>query len=206
MIKAFPSGPLATNAYVIADGTKRAVLIDPSPGCLSAVIDYVERNDLLLEKILLTHSHWDHIADCAAAKEHFRVPVGVHPEDVHNLENPGSDGIPSFLTRAIRGVRPDFLLQDGQVIQIGELDIQVLHTPGHCPGLVCFYCEKEKFLICGDLLFAGGGMGTLAIPTAEPERMWISLRKVSKLPAETKIYPGHGQSTTIGNEIWLADL
>jgi hydroxyacylglutathione hydrolase len=206
VVKVFACGPLATNAMLLSGPTGRAALIDPAPSSLALVIDYVEKAAVVVEKILVTHSHWDHIAECAEAKEYFKAPIAIHVGDAGNLRDPGSDGIPTFGIGLIRATEPDLFLEDNQRLLIGDLPLVVLHTPGHSPGSVCFYCEQEKFLICGDLLFAGGGIGTLSLPTAEPDRMWPSLARIGKLPPETVIYPGHGKPTTVGAESWLKGI
>lgn len=192
-----PSGPIVTNAIVISsDG--EAVIVDPAPGAAKRIEESVK--GLEVKSIILTHTHWDHIGDCADVKEQFKVPVLVHAEDAPNLEQPGVDGLP--MMTPIKPVKPDGFLEDGQVIEVGKLKLEVMHTPGHAPGLCCFYCKSEKFLVSGDLVFKGS-IGTLSLPTGQPDRMWTSLDRVANLPADTVIYPGHGDSTTVGDENWL---
>jgi glyoxylase-like metal-dependent hydrolase (beta-lactamase superfamily II) len=99
-------------------------------------------------------------------------------------------------------VKADGFLIEGQKLTVGDLDIEVIHTPGHTPGGVCFYLPKEKVLISGDTLFRGT-IGNLNFPTSRPDLMWGSLKKLAALPADTKVYPGHGGSTTIGAEKWI---
>ncbi len=94
------------------------------------------------------------------------------------------------------------ILEEGDRISIGEIAFTVISTPGHSPGCVCFYCEKEHILFSGDTLFKGT-IGNLTFPTSVPDEMWPSLDKLAALPPETKVYPGHGPSTTIGDESWL---
>lgn len=199
LIKCFPSGPFETNAYLLAcRETDKGVLIDPSPGSAEALIKAAF--GVKIEAILLTHSHWDHIADLKKVKKAFNVPVYVHPADRGNVENPGSDGLP--LMMAIEGVIPDFDLKEGEIIPIGHLEIKVIETPGHSPGGVCFFLEKEKILFSGDTLFKGS-IGNISLPTSDRSAMWRSLEKLEKLPPDTTVYPGHGPLTTIGEESWL---
>ena len=200
-IHVFCCGPFGTNALVIQDD-RHAVIVDPSAGSQKLISHCVSQNQLSVEKILLTHSHWDHIVDCAALKREFVVPVWVHRLDAPNLQAPGIDQVPIMWPEPIEGVEPDDFLEEGQIIAVGKLEWQVLHTPGHCPGLVCFYCAQEGILIPGDLFFRGA-MGHINLPTADEEAMWDSLARVAKLPKETVVYPGHGQKTTIGAEAWL---
>ena len=203
IIQDFPSGPFETNAYVVAcPTTKEAAIIDPAPDSSESLISYLTENQLNPQKILLTHSHWDHIADVSTIREHYHIPVYVHPLDAPNLITPGADGLPYWIP--ITGVTPDKLLAEGDVVDIGTLQFKVIHTPGHTPGGVCFYCEPEGVLLSGDTLFRSS-IGKLSFPTSEPDKMWESLSKLAQLPATTKVYPGHGPSTTIGKEKWLAN-
>ncbi|MDN3509678.1 MAG: MBL fold metallo-hydrolase [Candidatus Neptunochlamydia sp.] len=199
IVEYFPSGPFETNAYILGcSGTNKGVIIDPAPDSAEALID--GSAGIRIKAILLTHSHWDHIGDLKKIKTGFDVPVYVHPSDRSNVVNPGNDKLP--LMFHIDGVEPEFDVQEGQIIEVGKLRVIVIETPGHTPGGVCFYLPKEKILFSGDTLFKGS-IGNLSFPTADPQAMWRSLKKLEKLPPETVVYPGHGPSTTIGDENWL---
>lgn len=201
-ISIFPSGPFETNAYIVAcSETREAAIIDPAPDSKELIVKAIADKQLKPTKIILTHSHWDHIADVVPLSELFGLPVLIHSEDAPNLMHPGQDQLPCWIT--IQGKQPDQLLKDGDTISIGKSEWRVIHTPGHSPGSICLFCEKEKILLSGDTLFKKS-IGNLSFPTSEPERMWPSLTKLSLLPAETQVYPGHGESTTIGAEKWLA--
>ena len=200
-IQAIPSGPFETNAYVIAcPKTSRAVIIDPAPESTPSIRQCLEENHLVPEKIILTHSHWDHIADVAELNDLYHLPVYIHADDTGNLETPGSDGLPCWYQ--FPGIKPTAFLKEGDKITVGSFTFVVIHTPGHTPGGICLYCPEEHVLISGDTLFQGS-IGNLSFPTARPKLMWSSLDKLAKLPAETKVYPGHGPATTIGHEKWL---
>ena len=203
LIQPFPSGPFETNAYVVAcPKTHEAAIIDPAPDSAEKIEKYISAHGLIPKMILLTHSHWDHIADVSILKQRLHIPVGIHSLDLPNLQEPGSDGLPFWIP--ISGVETDQLLAEGDVIQLGSLKFRVIHTPGHTPGGICLYCQEEGVLISGDTLFRGS-MGKVSFPTSNAERMWESLKKLAKLPPETKVYPGHGPSTTIGKESWLVN-
>jgi len=198
----FPSGPFSTNAYVFAcPETLKACIVDPAPESREPLIAYIENNHLKPEKLLLTHSHWDHIADAAPLIQRYHLKTSIHALDAPNLEAPGSDGLPCWID--IEGVKPDQLLNEGDKIQIGNQVLEVIHTPGHTPGGVCFYSPSLKLLLSGDTLFHGT-IGNLSFPTARPNLMWQSLKKLAKLPPDTRVFPGHGEATTIGNESWLS--
>ncbi|MBN9377542.1 MAG: MBL fold hydrolase [Chlamydiales bacterium 38-26] len=200
-IQAFPSGPFETNAYVVScPDTKEAAIIDPAPNSAESIVNYINKHHLTPKKILLTHTHWDHIGDVYPLKEKYHIPVYVHEYDVFNLENPGSDGLPCWIS--IEGVVPDYLLKEGDRVSIGNQIFEVIETPGHTPGGVCFYNGNQHLLFSGDTLFKGT-IGNLSFPTSRPHLMWTSLSKLAKLPAETRVFPGHGLETTIGQEKWL---
>ncbi len=200
-IETFPSGPFDTNTYVaVCNLTKQAAIIDPAPESYPKICAYVTENQLIPSKILLTHSHWDHIADVAKFKHQYAIPVYLHSLDAPNLENPGADLLPCWIS--IPGVHPDGFLNEGDEIKVGELSFTVIHTPGHTPGGICLYCKEQNVLFSGDTLFRGT-IGNLSFPTARPQLMWNSLDKLNKLPSQTVVYPGHGPITTIAEETWL---
>jgi hydroxyacylglutathione hydrolase len=201
MIEIFPSGPILTNSYlIICPETGDTAVVDPSSGSLSKLAEFIEANNLTPKKILLTHSHWDHIADACAVKEKWAIPLFVHPLDRKNVELPGSDGVPSFIE--VKPTHVDGELKEGDSIEVGSLKFRIIHTPGHSPGSICFYSPDQSILISGDTLFQGS-IGILSIPGGDPEAMWLSLDKLSILPSATKVFPGHGEPTTIGAESWL---
>jgi hydroxyacylglutathione hydrolase len=200
-ILTFPSGPFETNAYIIVcKQSQKAAIIDPAPDSRNVLIQAITAKKITPDKIILTHTHWDHIADCAAVADHYAIPVLVHKEDAYNLIKPGSDHLPCWLT--IQGVNPAQLLKEGDVIPIGNSKWEVIHTPGHTPGGICLYCKEERVLISGDTLFKRS-IGNLSFPTGDPERMWLSLDKLANLPPDVEVFPGHGDATAIGKENWL---
>jgi glyoxylase-like metal-dependent hydrolase (beta-lactamase superfamily II) len=202
-LEVFPSGPADTNAYLIGcPTTKKAAVIDVPFDSTELILKRSEDLGLRIEMILLTHSHWDHTAEVAVLKKTLNISVYIHQEDAGNLENPGSDQLPLFFP--IQAVKPDEYLHEGQVLKLGALEIHVIHTPGHTPGGVCFYLPKESKLFSGDTLFRGT-IGNISFPTSRPAMMWKSLKKLSTLPPETIVYPGHGEPTTIKAEQWIAD-
>jgi len=197
-----PSGPLDTNAILFGCAqTKKGAVVDPSPGSLETILEFAKETGLVIEKILLTHSHWDHFADAHALKKCTNAQLYVHSLDAKNLEQPGSDGIPLLIP--IHPVAIDHLVEEGEKITVGDLVFDVIHTPGHSPGGVGYYSAEHKLLFSGDTLFQGS-IGNLHLPTASPSHMWESLRKLARLPKETRVIPGHGSDTTLSDESWLA--
>ena len=197
----FALGPLRTNTILFGcEKSKKGVVIDPSQGAARVVCNKAQELGVEIEKILLTHSHWDHFVVAYLLKDEIKAPLYVHALDAQNLMTPGSDKLPLFIS--IHPVQPDGFLAEGDSIFIGDLKGQVIHTPGHSPGGVCFWFPDEKILFSGDTLFRGT-MGALHLPTADASQMWISLAKLAKLPSQTRVIPGHGEETTIGAEVWL---
>lgn len=197
----FPSGPLGTNCYlIICKKTKQAACIDPSQTSYLKVSKACEKHGAKLEKLILTHSHWDHIADASEFVKNCHCKVLIHKEDATNLEHPGSDGLATWMS--IEGVTPSEFLKEQDKVNVGDCTFEVIHTPGHSPGGICLFNRKDKIMLSGDTLFKGS-IGRLDLPTGEPSRMWESLKKLAHLPADTQVFPGHGGPTTIGNESWL---
>lgn len=200
-VEVFPSGPFVTNAIVVScNFTKQAIIIDPAPESGDAILAHLAKENLQPLSIVLTHSHMDHIGDVAAVKKALNIPLYVHELDAPNMEKPGSDGLPQIFP--VEGVKPDGFLAEGDQVEVGKLKFTIIHTPGHTPGGICLYDADEALLISGDTLFQGS-IGNLSFPSASPDDMWRSLDKLAKLPPETRVYPGHGESTTIGAEHWL---
>lgn len=201
IVKTFPCEPFATNSYLVRlENRNECFLIDPSKGSYELFLQYIEEHKLIPKAILLTHSHWDHIVDVAKCKNFWNLSVYLHKNDEKNLLAPGSDGLPMMV--AIEASSVDDYLEDGQILDLAGFLIEVIHTPGHTPGGVCFYLKNQGALFSGDTLFKGS-IGNISFPTSEPEKMWLSLKKLIKLPSLVKVYPGHGDSTMIGEEPWL---
>jgi hydroxyacylglutathione hydrolase len=203
ILETFPLGPAETNAYLLGcSETKRAAVIDAPLHSAKEIEKSAHRLGLRIDMLLLTHSHWDHIVDAALFKEKWGIPIYIHSEDAENLRHPGSDRLPMIFS--VTGVEPDGLLQDAQIVSVGNLTLEVIHTPGHTPGGVCFYLAEQQTLFSGDTLFHRA-IGNLSFPTAQPQLMWKSLKRLARLPPHTKVYPGHGGSTTIGQESWITN-
>lgn len=201
IIQTFVCGPLENNTYaIVCEKIKRVVVIDPAFGAKKKIEKFLEKNEYVLEKILLTHGHWDHITDVVLLKEEFSCPVFLHQGDWDLLENPQKSSFFSAIT--VPHFKPDFFLQDNDKIKLGDITISVIHTPGHTPGCVCLYIEKEKILFSGDTLFKGS-FGRVDFPYSSAENMIKSLKRLSNLPKDVKVYPGHGSETTIGRENWI---
>ncbi len=198
IIEKVPSGPFATNAYLVGcEESGVGMIIDPSPKSASKLMMHASAHGLEVVGIYLTHSHWDHFWDAAKLKREYGFPIWVHRLDAANLEKPGSDGIP--ILGSIEAVKAEGFLENGQKIKVGTLEFEVIFTPGHSPGGVSFYFEKEKVLFSGDTLFKGT-CGNTSFPTSSEADLWDSLLRLMKLPEDVRVFPGHGEDTTIAAE------
>ncbi len=191
------SGLIETNAgLIMSPETKEAVVIDPAEGSFLILSELAKAHELKIQAIWLTHSHWDHIADAFYFVEEFGSEVLVHPFDSENLLRPGSDGLP--IPIPIHPIKKLSYFKD--FISIGGYSFKIIHTPGHSPGSVCFYLEELDWLISGDTLFKGSH-GAVRFPHSNPSHMRESLRTLSLLPPSTQVFPGHGEGTSIGDEL-----
>ena len=187
-IKTMQVCPLGTNCYLLEDEhTRAAAVIDPG-GDGARIEAQLRADGAELKRILLTHAHFDHtggVAELHAA--HPDVPVFLHPADASRL---GSDVFPPIGA-------PTVPYGDGDVVKLGDLDIQVLHTPGHTPGGVC--------LLVGDALFTGdtlfqGSMGRIDFEGGSYEDIMASLARLAHLPGDFRVLPGHMDASTLERE------
>ncbi len=195
----FVVGPLSTNCYLLAcPRTGSAAVVDPgttSRAELGPILSEARRLGLRIELVLNTHGHPDHVAGDGPLRDLTGAKVLIHGQDAGLLREPPW----RWLWPGLRPLEPDGLLEDGDVVRLGELELAVIHTPGHTRGSVCFYLEREGILLSGDTLFAGS-IGRTDLPESSHEDMMASLVKLMELPDEVQVYPGHGPPTTIGLE------
>lgn len=193
-----PLGPVGANCYVLVDGASgEAAVIDPG-----APDEWILRQlgEHRLRYILLTHAHFDHIGGVRWLKEATGAPVLIHEAEVRWLQDPRLNG--SALWPDVAGLitapDPDVVLGDGDALPFASTTIRVVHTPGHSPGSVS--------LLVGDLCFSGDalfhrGIGRTDLPFADHDQLLASIReRLFVLPDATRVYPGHGPATTIGEE------
>ncbi len=198
-IKILEVGPLDVNCYIVYDeDTGAAVIIDPG-GDAPVIEREVRAEGLDVRYILNTHGHFDHVGADGDVKGRFGVPLAIHRGDADLLEKaPEHAGL--FGLRAEAQPAPDFFLEDNAVIEAGPLRIEVLHTPGHTPGGVCLFIRADGLLFSGDTLFAGS-VGRTDLEGGSTETLLHSIRtRLLTLDDSVRVYPGHGPSTTIGDE------
>ena len=191
-------GVFEENCYLLTDDeTNRAVLIDPGDEA-DRIVEMVTSADVTLDAVWLTHAHIDHIGAVAAVKRRFDVPVYLHPLDLPYYTRLSARAAEMYGIAFEQPDGPDAELVDGQELTCGTLRFQVMHLPGHAPGLVAFNGHGVSF--GGDLLFAGS-IGRTDHPLGSPSDMNESLaRYTSALADDVIVHPGHGPSTSIGSE------
>jgi len=194
-------GIAATNCILVADeAAGQAVMFDAPDHTAEPLLAEAVKRGWELIGLWLTHGHFDHFADHAVVNGRFPgAKVLIHPRDASKLEHPALQTRLFGLPFTIPPRHPDGELADGQQLRIGSLEVAVIHTPGHSAGHVVFYLPKEAVLIGGDLII-GGSIGRTDLPDSNPDDMEASLRRVMALPDATRLFGGHGPSTTLGEE------
>ncbi|TXF77400.1 MBL fold metallo-hydrolase [Chryseobacterium sp.] len=201
-LKSFAFNPFSENTYVIFNDQKNAFLLDPGnfSEAETAVLEkFISENQLTVKYILLTHAHIDHVLGLQWAFDTFKVPVLMHEEDKEILDrNPMSAQQFGFFFKPFEGEIE--YLKEGDALKLDEDKFRILHVPGHSPGSIAFYSESQKFVISGDVLFEGS-IGRTDLYKGNHEQLIDSIKtKLFILDAETKVYNGHGNPTTVGFE------
>ncbi len=198
IVVTLPVGLIQTNCYLVGcEETKEGAIIDPG-GDADQILAQVKSHGLSVKYVLNTHGHFDHSDGNGAIVKATGAPLAIHPADRVLLEEAG--GAAWFGMEAPAGPAPDLELSDGELLAVGTLRFQVLHTPGHSPGHVCFYEAQQKVVFDGDLLFRRG-IGRFDLPGGDWDSLLDSIERVLfALPEEVVVYPGHGPATTIGEE------
>jgi glyoxylase-like metal-dependent hydrolase (beta-lactamase superfamily II) len=196
-------GPFFKNGFVVACGeTREAVLIDPGDE-VAGLLAFADQKALTIRHILLTHGHVDHVTGVGAAKLRLDAPVYLHRDDLFLYERAAEMGA-IFGLNVSRPPAVDEFYRPGQVISFGRCEARPHHTPGHCPGGVCLEVrsdgETNEHLFVGDTLFAGS-IGRTDLPGGDYATLIASIRTVLfSFSDAARVYPGHGPSTTIGQE------
>jgi glyoxylase-like metal-dependent hydrolase (beta-lactamase superfamily II) len=195
--------PFFKNGFLVAcDRTLQAVLIDPGDE-VEALLGDAEQRSLLIKYVLLTHAHVDHVTGVPLAKRRLQVPIYLHQDDLFLYERAVEQG--AYFGLHVDPLPPiDAYYSPGQVISFGELEVRPHHTPGHCPGGVCLQIGPPggggKDLFVGDTLFAGS-IGRTDLPGGNHSTLLASIRDVLfAFGDDARVHPGHGPSTTIGQE------
>jgi len=189
-------GSLETNCYVISNKENSAIIVDPG-GEGERIFHFIEEKRLRPLMIINTHGHADHCGANKFLKEKYSIPILIHKDDLkilNSFEN-------KFIFPLMKGEtspEPDKFLKDGDLIEFGETFLRIIHTPGHTPGSISILADG--ILFSGDLIFSGS-VGRTDLSGGSWTQLINSIRsKILTLPDETIILPGHGPSTTVGDE------
>ena len=192
-----PTGPLEVNCYIVGcEKTRQAAVIDPG-GNVEDILQLVKQNELEVVMIINTHGHFDHVGGNRQLQEVTKAELLLHSDDLPVLASVAQHAA-NFGLQTDPSPAPSRELSGGEALQLGELTLQVIHTPGHSPGGICLYVED--ILVVGDSLFAGS-IGRTDLPGGNHQLLIAGIKeKLLSLPEETKVFPGHGPMTTIGEE------
>jgi hydroxyacylglutathione hydrolase len=199
ILDSFPVGPLRCNCTILGDeDTREAIVVDPGDN-IPEILSRLQKHGLTLRQIVITHAHIDHVGGAALLKKATGAPVFLNQQDLGLLGmmhvQAGWVGISTPEVAP-----PDASADDGLTVGLATLPAEVLHTPGHTPGSICLYFPGQQLLLAGDTLFAGS-IGRTDLPGGDGRQILRSLRdRLLVLPDPTRVLPGHGMETTIGEE------
>lgn len=197
VVRGLPVGQLATNCYLIFDRESgEGLIIDPGDDA-----DYIMRiiadEKIKPLKILVTHGHFDHILAVTELSLNYQIPFLIHKKDEFLVKNAQRSAEHFLTTEKIIPPPPvDEFLKEGQKIPFGNYQLEVLETPGHTPGSVCFHLKTDNILFCGDTIFKDG-VGRTDFSYSSPDDLEKSLQKIFSLPSQTTLYPGHGEKISL---------
>lgn len=190
-------GPLEVNCYVLASAEfKKAIIIDPGDQ-KNKILKILQKHNLQPAFVINTHGHYDHIG----CDDDFGVPVYAHREDVKLLRDQNLN-LSTFLSKAYAVGAEIRVLEDKERVVLDDIELEVIHTPGHTPGGICLLMKKpvDNVLFSGDTLFFEGVGRTDFAQGAEKQLIESIKEKILVLPADVTVYPGHGPATSIGHE------
>ncbi|WP_404421783.1 MBL fold metallo-hydrolase [Nibricoccus sp. IMCC34717] len=195
----FPAGLIQTNAYLLADPAKgEALLIDAPVGIWEDIAPVLAREKCRLTELWFTHGHWDHMNGGAEVVRHTGAKTRAHREDQAMLETP--DTMAFVMNMDIEPVKIDAWLTPGEVLSAAGSSFEVRHVPGHCPGNVLFYEVAQARAFVGDAIFLES-VGRTDLPGGDRRVLENSIRtQIFTMPLATRLYPGHGPSTTVEHE------
>ena len=190
----FCGGIFETNCYLV-DAPGGLILFDAPDGAC----EWLESRGARPKLLLLTHGHFDHVPDVAKIKRRFGCQIGCHADTVPMISDPEFFRSYGFQLE-IEPTEPDFLITATPSCPLAGAEFEVLEVPGHSPGSLCFYSRQHKFLVGGDVLFAGG-VGRWDLPGGDGELLFRGIKtKLFPLDDDVAVLPGHGPTTTIGHE------
>lgn len=200
-IKTLVFNDFGVNTYVLSDEGK-CIVVDPgmySQAEKKEFDNYIKENNLVIEKLLLTHTHIDHILGIAHIEDNYQQGAVMHSKSAEFLR--ASVGYASvFGFELERVIKPAGFVEESEIISLGSNNLKVIYTPGHAEGSICLSCHEQQFVITGDVLFYGS-IGRTDLPTGDFGVLMHSIKnKLFVLQDDFVVYPGHGPTTTIGFE------
>ncbi|MEK7719400.1 MAG: MBL fold metallo-hydrolase [Bacteroidota bacterium] len=200
-IKKFTFNPVGVNAYILWDETKEGVIIDPACSNRSeeAVLSrFVEEQGLQVVQLLNTHGHFDHLMGNSFAEMKWGLKCRIHPDDLPMVSQAKQHAM--FFGISMANPAETVALVPGEEIAFGHSKLKFIHVPGHSPGSVAYYSESDQILVVGDILFEGS-VGRTDLPGGNHALLISGIKeKLLTLNDGAKVYPGHGDDTTIGRE------
>jgi hydroxyacylglutathione hydrolase len=195
----FEAGPVATNGYLVADKPGgKALVIDAPQGIAALMVEQARAWNTPIVYLINTHGHWDHFLDNAELLRLTGAKFGIHRESAPLLALPQARYF--GLDLEIEATTPDFFLEEGEPLAVGDLRFEILLCPGHCPGSVVLFERRERMAFVGDVLFAGS-VGRTDLPGGSQDALLSSIReKLLPLGDDVRVLSGHGPVTTIGQE------
>lgn len=194
-IKRLVVGPLEVNCYIIGNEKGNAIVIDPGDEP-DRIIEVIKNNGLIIDYIICTHGHFDHVGAVPDLKNATDAKVLIHKDELEIYQ--AARDMAAFWGYEVEDLPdPDIFVSEGHNIKAGDLNFMVLHTPGHSPGGICLY--GEGLVLTGDTLFAGS-VGRTDFYGGDMNQLKNSFNRLMALPEETKVLPGHGPESTIGEE------
>ena len=201
-VQSFTFNPFQENTYVLSDDTQQCIIVDP--GCYTPpekqeLSAYIASIQLQPCRLVNTHAHLDHILGNNYVSGLYKLSLEMHDADTAILKAAPVYG-EMWGIHAEPSPDPSVLLKEGDTVTFGQTSLKVLFTPGHSPGSICLYAEKEGILIAGDVLFRES-IGRTDLPGGDYDTLIRSIReKLFVLPDDVRVFPGHGPDTTIGYE------
>ncbi|MEO8819372.1 MAG: MBL fold metallo-hydrolase [Ginsengibacter sp.] len=202
-IKVFTFNPVQENTYLLYNKLNECIIIDP--GCYfdeekDQLKSFITLQNLQPKLLLNTHCHLDHVFGNKFIAEEFKLTLNTHLLEKEILKMAPASGL--MFDLPFDNYQDEVVyLKEGDYIFLGDDKLEVIHAPGHSPGSICFYCEKQHFIIGGDVLFKNS-IGRTDLPYGNHQDLLKNIKeKLFKLPEDVKVYPGHGPETSIGTEI-----
>ena len=201
-IKVFTFNPVQENTYLLFNDYSEVIIIDP--GCYfdeekEELKNFIDKNNLIPKILINTHCHLDHVFGNKFVAEEYKLTLHLHEKEEDLLKLAPSSGL--MFNLPFDNYEGELIfLKEGDEITLRNDKLKIIEVPGHSPGSICFYCEEQKFIIGGDVLF-NNSIGRTDLPGGSHEDLLRNIKeKLFTLPDDVKVYPGHGVETTIGNE------